>query len=175
MNESPANEILQSRTHFDPQALEAFWKLLPDASPRVLDAGCGPGLDLRWLHARGARVMGLDVRDDLLAIARRSGAPVENKDLRLWSPEAGAWDGVWFHRVVAHLGREELQRVLLNFFKALKPGGILFLSYAEANWTRDAMGALLLQCGFETLRVAERKVNEESWRAVLALRAGGQA
>jgi 2-polyprenyl-3-methyl-5-hydroxy-6-metoxy-1,4-benzoquinol methylase len=172
---SLAEEIQSSQTHFDAGVLEEFWKLLASPQPKVIDAGCGAGLDLRWFHARGASVLGLDSRDDLLSVARRSGASVEKRDLRLWAPQAGAWDGVWFHRVVTHFSREELQRVLLAFFKALRTGGVLFLSYPLEGWTPDAMGALLLQCGFETLQVAERTVDGALWRAVLARRTGGQS
>jgi 2-polyprenyl-3-methyl-5-hydroxy-6-metoxy-1,4-benzoquinol methylase len=170
-----SQEIQASQTHYDPAALEIFWNKVGGLEPRILDAGCGAGLDLRWFHARGGRVTGIDLRQDLVDVAKRSGASAEAKDLRLWSAPADTYDAIWCNRVAQELKPEELQRVLLTFFKCLKSHGWLFVSYPLDVWTSPAMGALLLQCGFETIQMADRQVGGQAWQARMTRRVGGLA
>ncbi|MFH1689763.1 MAG: class I SAM-dependent methyltransferase [Candidatus Eisenbacteria bacterium] len=50
----------------------AMLGLLPDVSGRrILDAGCGPGVAMGWLIARGADVVGVDVSGNMLRLARQ--------------------------------------------------------------------------------------------------------
>jgi SAM-dependent methyltransferase len=61
------------------------------AGLRVLDAGCGPGVQAAQLAARGATVTGVDLSADLLAIARtRSDATFLQHDLTERMPFADA-------------------------------------------------------------------------------------
>lgn len=170
-----SQEIQNSQAHYDPAALALFWEKVGGIEPRILDAGCGAGLDLRWFHARGGIVNGIDARADLIEIAKRCGAPAEARDLRLWVPVINTYDAVWFNRVAQEFKAEELQRVLLSFFKALKPHGWLFISYPLDTWPTQAMGALCLQCGFETMQMADRQVDGQAWQARLCRRIGGLA
>jgi SAM-dependent methyltransferase len=52
----------------------AFFLVGDVAGARVLDIGCGSGANATLLAARGARVVGVDISPDLLALARRRAA-----------------------------------------------------------------------------------------------------
>ena len=45
--------------------------------PRVLDAGCGTGYLSRKLHARGAKVIGIDFSEEMIRIARSKLAAID--------------------------------------------------------------------------------------------------
>lgn len=95
---------------------------------RVLDAGCGPGMQAAELVARGATVTGLDLSDDLLAIARsRSSATFLRHDLAepLPFPDA-SFDLVMSSLVMHYL--EDWVPTLRAFRDVLVPGGRVVFS-----------------------------------------------
>ncbi|MGQ0567295.1 MAG: magnesium protoporphyrin IX methyltransferase [Gemmobacter sp.] len=66
---------------------------------RVLDAGCGPGMMVADLAARGASVVGVDISPQLIAIAEARLDPAHRAKVRLVAgdmtdPELGHFDAV---------------------------------------------------------------------------------
>ncbi|WP_342640224.1 methyltransferase domain-containing protein [Rhodoligotrophos ferricapiens] len=110
------------------EAMRRMLELRPGM--RILDAGCGIGLEA----ARLARIhpevefVGLDQNDELLAIARRVQLPnlswvhggLESADL----PEAG-FDVIRTARVLMYLRDPLFGQVLDRFVRLLRPGGRL--------------------------------------------------
>ena len=91
---------------------------------RILDAGCGPGQDARWLAERGFQVVGVDLSSGMLREARRqaSGIALVQADLRdLDLPEA-SFDGIWCAAALVHLDRSEVPGVLDSFNRLLGHG-----------------------------------------------------
>src|SRR5918912_296123 len=61
----------RARAISDYTELPAVLRLAGDVrGRRVLDAGCGPGRHARKLLAKGARVTGIDISNEMIAIAR---------------------------------------------------------------------------------------------------------
>ena len=73
---------------------EADETLLARATGSVLDVGCGPGRLTAALHGRGVDVLGLELADELPALARAAGAPVLLGDVFDPVPRTGQWDSV---------------------------------------------------------------------------------
>jgi SAM-dependent methyltransferase len=90
---------------------------------RVLDAGCGPGMQAAALAEQGADVTGIDLSEELLAIARtRSAATFLRHDLTRPLPFAdGAFDLVLSSLVMHYL--EDWVPTLSEFHRVLGPGG----------------------------------------------------
>jgi trans-aconitate methyltransferase len=57
-----------------------FAMLEPKKSERILDLGCGDGTLTAEIKASGADVLGVDLSDDLLAVARMKGLNVRKVD-----------------------------------------------------------------------------------------------
>jgi SAM-dependent methyltransferase len=98
---------------------------------RVLDAGCGTARHAGFLHARGARVVGLDESAAMLDVARKKYPAI---DLRLGSilesAKAGIEDAT-FDVVLNALSAEhfaDLGALLAALARPLAPGGALVLS-----------------------------------------------
>ena len=90
----------------------------------VLDAGCGTGYLARGLSERGARVVGIDVSERMIAIARRKAPEL---DLRVDSCSTLASVGdASMDLVLANyvlMDTPDLEGTLAAFARVLKPGG----------------------------------------------------
>lgn len=112
----------------------------PLAGRAVLEAGCGTGLNTRWLAARARFVAGLDLSAAMLRQARRpGGAPLALLQADVTAP----WPlAARFDLVVATLILEHV-RDLAPFFaeagRLLRPGGLLYLG--ELHPYRQLQGA----------------------------------
>jgi ubiquinone/menaquinone biosynthesis C-methylase UbiE len=113
------------------------WAKVFDALPplqgrTVLDLGCAIGDQAEALTARGARVIGIDLNEALLAEARsRSipGAEFRSGDLR-HLPEPGVEvDGIWSSFAAAYI--PDLSPVLSAWARHLKPGGFIALTEVD--------------------------------------------
>ncbi|OGG62985.1 hypothetical protein A2952_02845 [Candidatus Kaiserbacteria bacterium RIFCSPLOWO2_01_FULL_59_34] len=85
-------------------AIEKFLEALP-LNPSILEAGCGPGRESTVFHQKGARVVGVDLSEGLLDIARKNNPDVEYiKADFLELPFPGSkFIGVWAHASLVHL------------------------------------------------------------------------
>lgn len=73
--ESALGQTLRGRVH----------RVLADRvrpADRVLDIGCGTGIDAAWLAARGASVAGIDESSEMIDVARRRCRDLANVELR---------------------------------------------------------------------------------------------
>lgn len=65
--------------------------LVAHVIPPVLDIGCGPGRHVVALAEQGVPVLGIDVCDQALDLARRQGAPVLHRSVFDRVPGSGRW------------------------------------------------------------------------------------
>jgi SAM-dependent methyltransferase len=116
-------------------ALKVFQERLPSGA-RVLDLGCGPGWSSLFLARAGWKVVGVDISERMIEIARdradRENVPVtfavadlENLDL-----DQRDFDGVFLFDALHHC--PEYAQALARACAHLKPGGFLLLM--EPSW-----------------------------------------
>lgn len=146
-------------------AYKALSYSLLDIQPgmRVLDVGCGAGVDLRALSAlagpRGG-VVGLEVNPDLVREARKLAMQPQNSssatifvlqgDAHRMTVPSAEFDRVRTDRALQHF--PDPRRALNEMWRVLKPGGILTL--AEPDW-----GAMVVSPGSDTTN-GDDSVNE---------------
>lgn len=98
----------------------------------VVDLGCGAGRITKAMAADVARVIGVDVSDGMLAVAR-SNLPESNVELRLGDGvtlpvETATADGVFSAHVFQHFDSIGLaRRNLAEAARVLKPGGTMMV------------------------------------------------
>jgi SAM-dependent methyltransferase len=136
-----------TRDHDVSQNIAALLQRIESAPPfELLDFGCGPGRDLKAFTALGHRATGIEGSTQLAALARaHSGCTVLEQDfLKLDLPNS-RFDGVFANAALFHVPRQELPRVLLELFAALRPNGVLFSSNprgdGQEGWKGDRYGA----------------------------------
>jgi SAM-dependent methyltransferase len=134
--------LLYQKPYYDSSALREFGlalSVLQQWVPRggsVLDLGCGPGWSSLFLARAGWDVVGVDISERMIDIARERAAqenvPVtfEIADLEELDLERRNFDGAMIFDALHHCPRYDL--VLQRACALLKPGG--FLLVMEPSW-----------------------------------------
>jgi SAM-dependent methyltransferase len=106
---------------------------------RVLDLGCGPGHVAAACAARGADVTGVDVAEEMLALASRRYPQIrfQRADAQALPFPAASVRSVIGNFVILHVGRPE--RVAAEAVRVLSPGG----AFALSTWDVPAHCRLL--------------------------------
>ena len=135
-------------------ALNDLIRLMPDrrrAYPVVADVGCGWGRSLRRLRRRFAptRLIGIDTDPEMLAAAAKETAALRLKpeficcsgsNLRL---EDNSLDLLFCHQTFHHLLDQE--RAIQEFFRVLKPGGVLLFAESTRRYIHSWIIRLLFR------------------------------
>jgi SAM-dependent methyltransferase len=111
---------------YEKQLLDRFLQLIEALNLKILDIGCGNGKDTAYLMAKGATVVGIDYSAKMLQEAKRH---VQNgvfhlMDMRNLGFRNNTFDGVWANGCIYHVPKVELNQVLKEVIRVLKPLGI---------------------------------------------------
>ena len=120
--------------------LQRFAALLPEGAT-VMDVGCGPGLDSVVLQSHHLNVIGLDYSHEMMRVGRdehNCRVPLVQADMRCL-PVRQPLDGIWASASLLHLQRDDMLPTLQEFWRVLKPNGVLYLSVKQGageDWVR---------------------------------------
>jgi cyclopropane fatty-acyl-phospholipid synthase-like methyltransferase len=126
---------------------------------RVLEIGCGMGRLVKPLSRRVARVVGVDLSDEMLRLARHycrglSNVEFRQTDGRLDFLADSAFDFVFSHIVFQHLPRKAyVETYFHEAFRVLVPGGIFRVqvdgrsSQVFRRWIADSWSGVVFSSG----------------------------
>lgn len=147
------------------------------ANGHILDYGCGPGRISALLGRNGFRVLGMDLSPGMIATARQQplgDLPVEFEVCTSLPAEAqqGKFDAVVCSSVIEYV--PDPADLLRSFFAALRPSGVLIISFSNRYclsralikmrlqnphlsaqkhmWSAQQFSGLLERSGFRTIR-----------------------
>lgn len=105
----------------------------------ILDGGCGSGRDALAFKVAGYAVTAIDGSAEMVRLATaHAGIPVQHLhfDQITWRDR---FDGIWTCASLLHVMRADLPAVMLRLARALKQGGVWYLSfkYGETERTSD--------------------------------------
>lgn len=105
---------------------------------RVLDAGCGAGRLLPYLAARGCRPEGVDLSPEMIRRARQDHPeyPVTIGSLTELDYQDGMFDGVFSWYSTIHHPDDDLERMLAEMVRVLRPGGHLLVAFQVGEGAR---------------------------------------
>jgi len=124
----------------------AMATLAPMPAERILDIGCGAGgtsLELATATAPGGHVMGADISNTLLAVARRRAAGLTGIEFLEADVQSYAFDSASFDAVFSRFGVmffADPVAAFSNIRRALKPGGRL----AFVCWRSPAENPIMM-------------------------------
>lgn len=112
-----------------PPQLYDFVKLITKGG-KILDVGCAGGRDSKQFIDRGFEVVGVDVVDEFLKVAKTNVPAAEflKMDLLELNFPNQTFDGIWSNAVLLHVQKKNISNVLKNYCRMLKPAGKLFLA-----------------------------------------------
>lgn len=111
------------------------------AGRRVVEIGCGTGLNTLWLHEEADSLLGIDISDGML---RKAKARVQSSKVRFlqhdvrrdWPIETASADLIIAMLVLEHV--EHLDPIYAEVARVLRPGGELFV--CELHPMRQTIG-----------------------------------
>lgn len=96
------------------------------------DIGCGCGHTTGYLRHRGVeQLVGIDLSPEMISQARRLNPEIkfETGDMLALSEMAGVFGAILAFYAIVHCNYTEIERVFNEFFRTLKPGGVLLFSF----------------------------------------------
>ena len=167
---------------------DSFLALLPPGS-LILDFGCGSGRDSRYFLQKGYRVEACDGSEEMVkAATQNAGIPVK-KMLFCELNEKDRYDGIFACASILHVPSRELPDIINRIKKAVKTGGILYVSFKYGTFegvrngryftdrTEESLQAILDEVGgLEVIRTgitddARPGREDEKWLNVLLRKA----
>jgi ubiquinone/menaquinone biosynthesis C-methylase UbiE len=164
------------RQEFLVQEEEYIEKLLSYISapiPQVLDVGCGDARHCPMIEKFGAKTIGVDLSDSMLAESRKlhPSGDFRKMDMRNLLFSDDRFDAIWSSGSIYHVTKADIRKVIAEFARVLKPSGAVGLnfklgdgegleqnpkSYGEspryfAYYTKDEMIRLFAASGFTKL------------------------
>lgn len=107
---------------------------------RVLDAGCGSGRDTKAFNALGYQVEAFDASAEMVELAAAyTGLPVRQMTFNMLEAEE-RYDGILCCASLLHLPQAELPEAMRRLARALKPGGVWYLSFKYGVGEREKEG-----------------------------------
>jgi SAM-dependent methyltransferase len=120
---------------------EPFLVLIP-AGGHILDVGCGSGRDSLAFLGRGFRVTAIDASREMARVAGeridQAVAVIRVQDLTY----ENQFDGIWACASLLHVRRREMDDVLFRLGRALRVGGVLYMSFKWGDGERVRQGRL---------------------------------
>jgi SAM-dependent methyltransferase len=131
-----AAEFCGDTVSVDLSALYApFVREIPTGG-RILDAGSGSGRDSLAFLQKGYQVVSIDASNEMVAATTK----LTGQEALLTTFDAldfnAEFDGIWACGSMVHIARQDFDSVLARFSRALKPNGVIYLSFKYGDAER---------------------------------------
>lgn len=112
--------------------METFLARLPKNS-LVLDVGCAGGIKSRFLMERGMRVIGVDIAENFIQIAKHENPTGDFRVLDMLdiATMPDRFDAICAQASLLHIPKQDVPRVMAGFTTVLSPGGLLAIAVKE--------------------------------------------
>lgn len=131
-----AQTFSDSTLNVDMSALYAEFLPLIPKNGHILDAGCGSARDAMYFKQQGFTVSAFDASENIAKLA--SNYLQQTVELKCFQQLncTNMYDGIWCCASLLHVPEIELPQVLLKLQNALKPNGVLYVSFKYGTQER---------------------------------------
>ena len=154
-----AEEFTASTFEVDMESLyQPFLAELPEGA-RILDVGCGSGRDTLAFKNKGYQVDAIDYSEELVKKATQlTGIPVRLQSFYEIDADQ-AYDGIWACASLLHCERTRLKEVIGKLVSALKPNGVLYMSFKYGDSDREKDGRQFTDLNEEQAEALRKQFN----------------
>jgi 2-polyprenyl-3-methyl-5-hydroxy-6-metoxy-1,4-benzoquinol methylase len=131
-----AQDFTDSTIRVDMSAL--YREFLPTITPNghILDAGCGSARDAAYFKQQGFTVSAFDASEELAALASQHLQQTVEVNTFQQLDRVNQYDGIWCCASLLHVPKNELPNVFIRLQNALKPNGVLYVSFKYGTTER---------------------------------------
>jgi SAM-dependent methyltransferase len=131
---------------FIEQDRQQFISRLPTGS-KILDCGCGPGMDTERFSQLGYKVTAIDLSDRFVQLTRERVpcAEVQRMDMRYLAFPGAVFDGVWASFSLLHIRANEILKTLDGFRSVLRAPGLFFAAVhrgPKTEWVKTTISGM---------------------------------
>ncbi len=145
--------------YYAQQTVELMNIIRTQKDPAILEIGCGCGTESLWMALNNAKVLGVDIQEKRLAVARKrkqimeqhlkKELPVNFESRSLFDLDtSNKYDIIWMEQTFHHL--EPRDTVFDRLSELLKENGYIIISEVNA-WNMAFQLLLFKQRGFKTI------------------------
>ncbi|MGB6141269.1 MAG: class I SAM-dependent methyltransferase, partial [Pseudoalteromonas rhizosphaerae] len=102
----------------------------------ILDAGCGSARDAAYFKQQGFTVSAFDASEELAALASQHLQQTVEVSTFQQLDSVNQYDGIWCCASLLHVPKNELPNVFIRLQNALKPNGVLYVSFKYGTTER---------------------------------------
>lgn len=136
-----AEKYLAARNKSHPGDVDLLQELIQrlPKKARVLDAGCGAGVPVTRILSQSFKVVGVDFSEGQIRLARElvPGTEFVCRDITELDFPDDSFGAICSYYAIIHIPREEHRGLLRNFYRMLKPGGLVLLSMGFSDSAID--------------------------------------
>ncbi|PSK91131.1 class I SAM-dependent methyltransferase [Taibaiella chishuiensis] len=124
-------------------SFDQFCAYIPEPEARVLELACGPGNITRYLLNKrpDLKILSTDLAPQMLELARTNNpeATFRLMDCRDIGKLSEQYDALMCGFALPYLSREEVLSLIADASRILEPGGVLYLSTMEDDYSKSGM------------------------------------
>lgn len=116
------------------EPIDEFLKFIPQ-NGKILDIGCGTGIDAKYMQEKGFIVTGVDPSQKMLDIAKKQAPLIKFKlgDCRKLDFAPNYFNGIFSSFSLIHIQKKDVREILKDFYRILKKEGILYIGFQEGD------------------------------------------
>lgn len=125
----------------------------------VLDAGCGPGRDIKEFLRRGYSIDAFDKSKRMVNIAKsKTGINVKCSTFKDFD-SSKKYDGIWCCASLLHVPMQDLELTIKKLVKSLNEDGVIYMSFKYGKGERSKDGRLFTDLTEKSLFSMASKVD----------------
>jgi ubiquinone/menaquinone biosynthesis C-methylase UbiE len=117
------------------------------AGSKILDCGCGPGMDTEKFSQLGYNVTAIDLSERFVSLTKErvQTATVKKMDMRHLEFPQASFDGLWASFSLLHIRARDIEQTLSGFRKVLRSHGLLFAAVhrgPKTEWVKTTISGM---------------------------------